>query len=191
MGRFALQTSLLLALSALLAATLLAYRAPDLAAINTNAKGPEKARSEDLASQLEQAVIKQSSPLEFSEGQLNHFFAAKLRGSQKGRSAWLGKFDRVLLDLDADVCHLHLCWSIAGHPVVARVDLRLERRERKFHIEVLGGAYGKLQVPRGALTPLLPALRELAQACEPELKALFKIPKIHIVKDKLMLDPRF
>ncbi len=191
MGRFTLYTFLLVSLSALLAATLLVHRAPNLTAIQTSAQGTEKGGSEDIVSQIEQAVIKQSDPLEFTEGQLNRYLAHKLHGSQHGRSAWWGSFDRVLVDLEANLCQLHLCWTIAGHPTIARVDLRIERREHDFHIQILGGAYGQLQVPRGALTPLVPALRELANAADPELKALFKIPKIRLTKDKLQLDPRF
>ena len=186
-----MKTLLLLALSALLAVAVLAHRAPDLGAIKTTVKGAEKAGGEDIASQLEQAVIKQSAQLEFTEGQINHYLATKLRFSQQRRSAWLGKLDRVLVDFEGDLCRLHLCWLVCGHPAVARVDLRLERRAKDFRIEIIGGAYGLLEVPRGALTVLDPALRELALATDAELKALFKTPKIRFTQDKLVVDPRF
>jgi hypothetical protein len=53
------------------------------------------------------------------------------------------------------------------------------------------GSYGRLAVSRALLAPLLPALRELQQSCEPELTALFKIPRLQLSKDSLELDPKF
>ena len=38
---------------------------------------------------------------------------------------------------------------------------------------------------------MTPMLEKLASICKPEIDALFKLPKIRIAKDKLILDPSF
>jgi hypothetical protein len=41
------------------------------------------------------------------------------------------------------------------------------------------------------MRPLYPVLRAVAEALDPEIRALFQMTKITIAKDKLVLDPRF
>ena len=38
---------------------------------------------------------------------------------------------------------------------------------------------------------MIPALRELARACKPEIDAIFKLPHVRVAKDKLVLDAKF
>jgi hypothetical protein len=71
------------------------------------------------------------------------------------------------------------------------VDLSVQRTDKDFTVQVLSGAYGRLEVPRAMLTPLIPALNELARACRPEIQALFKLPNIRLTKDKVVLNPKF
>jgi hypothetical protein len=48
-----------------------------------------------------------------------------------------------------------------------------------------------MPVARGFLLPILPAFRSLATACDVEVKSILNMTKIQILKDKLVLDPRF
>ncbi|MDB6003596.1 MAG: hypothetical protein JWR15_583, partial [Prosthecobacter sp.] len=73
----------------------------------------------------------------------------------------------------------------------ASVDLAINRDENNFHVDLLRGAYGHLQMPRGLMRPLYPSLRAVADALDPEIRTLFQMTKITITKDKLLLDPRF
>jgi hypothetical protein len=71
------------------------------------------------------------------------------------------------------------------------VDLAISHDDKTHHVELLRGAYGHLQMPRGMMRPLDPALRSVAEVLDPEIRALFQMTKITIAKDKLVLDPRF
>jgi hypothetical protein len=190
-GRFVIHFFLLIVLSALFAAALVAFRLPDLTDVNVIAVPNEKVLGDDWASQMEQSTIKQANTLEYSEAQLNAYLAVKLRGRVKTSNTHLDKFDRLLVDLEPGLCTVHFCHNLWGHTFVATVVISIERQAKTFRVEILRGAYGRLAVPRGLLLPLIPALNDLAQGFEPEIKALFKMPKIHLNKNKLSLDPRF
>ena len=86
---------------------------------------------------------------------------------------------------------MNICLKVRGHRSVAAVDLGILRTAKDCRVEVLHGAYGRLEVARGFLTPLIPAMMQVAQACKPEIAALFKLPHIRAAKDKLILNPKF
>lgn len=185
-----INSALLLALSALGAGAVLCHQTPDLSGVALM-PGPKEAPLRDLPDQLEQTAIKQSAPLEISEGELNDYLARRLRGTPNGMSRRFASFDRVLIELSEGVARVHLCWNVMGHQEVARVDVSIQRTDRDFTVQLLQGAYGRLEVPRAMLTPLIPALNELARACRPEIQALFKLPHIKLTKDKVVLNPKF
>ncbi|MDZ4289061.1 MAG: hypothetical protein U0984_13925, partial [Prosthecobacter sp.] len=101
------------------------------------------------------------------------------------------KFQRLAVDLEPELAHVTLVWDVQGHPSTVTVDLRILRNEKSFRVEVLGGSYGHLQVPRGMLRPLAPMLETLSRALEPDIQALFQMNQVRVAKDKLVLDPRF
>ena len=177
-------------LSAFAAAALLCHRTPDLSSIKTSLQ-PKETALHDLASFLEQTAIKQSGPVEISEGELNDYLLRRFRGYQIGLTRSMAHLDRVLVDLEEGKARVNLCWTVLGHATVARVDFAVQRTKQDFAVEVLGGAYGVLEAKRGWLMPLTPALEEVARACKPEIDALFKLPNIRIAQDKLVLDPKF
>ena len=185
-----LNSALLLALSALAAGAVLCHQTPDLSGVAL-LPGPKEPPLNDLPGQLEQTAIKQASSIEISEGELNDYLVRRLRAQPSGLTGKFASFDRVLVELNEDVVRLHLCWNVLGHQTVARVDLSVLRTKQDFTVEVLHGAYGRLEVTRAMLMPLIPALNELARACRPELDALFKLPHIHLTKDKVVLNPKF
>lgn len=185
-----LNSALLLALSALSAGAVLCHQTPDLSGVSL-VPGPKTRPLNDLPNQLEQTVLKQAGVLEISEGQVNDYLVRRLRGQPSGVTARVAAFDRMMVEMNEGVVRLHLCWNVLGHTQVARVDLAIRRTKEDFTVEILRGAYGRLEVPRAMLTPLIPALKELARACKPEIQALFKLPQIRLAKDKVVLNPRF
>ena len=86
---------------------------------------------------------------------------------------------------------MHIAWRVAGHRSTATFDFGLKRLDKVFRIEVLGGSYGHLQVPRGFLRPVMPALKSLAIVLEQEIQALFQMNQVRVADGKLVLDPRF
>lgn len=180
----------MLPLSGLAAAVVLAHRTPDLSAVQTMLKPKEQALH-NLPSKLEETAVKQSTTLEISEGEINEYLARRFSGAQKGPSARFAKFDRLLIDLEDGICRVHLCWDVLGHRTVATVELSVSRDTDHFEIEIKKGAYGCLQVPRGLLPLLLPALEEVQHACQQEIDGLFKLPHIKLAKDKVVVDSNF
>lgn len=187
---FWLNTALLIPLSALAAAALLSHQTPDLSSVQTVVE-PKQTPVADLPNLLEQTALKQAAPIELTEGEINDYLARRLQAGAQGKSAGFAKLERVLLDLEEGRCRVNFCWRVGGHLTVAGVDIGIQRTPRDFKVEVLGGAYGRLRVPRGLLMPLTPAMEQLARACKPEIDALFKLPNIRIAKDKLFLNPKF
>lgn len=179
---------LLAVLSGLAAAAFLAHQAADVTALQPPAA--ENGRAADLLSLLEQSAIKRAAPLEIQESDLNRYLAAKLAGRQAGLPSWI-VFEKALVDLEPDRARVMLCWMLKNRRITSSVDIELARDTKDHRASIRRGAFGRITVDRGFLTPVLPAFKALQTACEPEIKALFAMPKIHIVKDKLALDPRF
>lgn len=180
---------LLISLSGLTAAAIVGHQTPDLSGIkgadsSTNTPG-------DIVDLLEQAAIKRSAPIEITESDLNKYLAATVAGRQEGRTAGIADFESVLVDLKPDTATVTLCWSIQGHRSTSSLDIRLNREKSNHRAEITGGSYGRMMVARGFMQPVLPAFESLARACDPDIKALFKMTKIQIAEDKLVLDPRF
>lgn len=179
---------LLISLSGLTGAAWVGHRMPDLSAV-AGADGSEPIA--DIADALEQAEIKRSAPIEITEADLNRYLAATVAGSQKGRTAASFSFEKMLIDLEPGVARITLCWLARGHRTSTSLDLAVSAVGANHRIEIVKGAYGRLPVARGFLLPVLPAYRELATACDAEVKKLLSMTKIQIAKDKLVLDPRF
>lgn len=190
MASFWLHTALLVPLSAFAGAAWLCHRTPDLSGVKTTLQ-PKETAVQDLASVVEQTAIKQAGAMEISESELNDYLQRRLTASQTGLSAAVATFDRVIIDLEEGQARVNLCWTVLGHATVARVDLTVLRTKGDFTVEILKGAYGRLEVGRGLLLPLSPTLEKVVAACKPEISALFKMPNIRLAKDKLVLDPKF
>lgn len=190
MARLWIHAALLVPMSALTAAVLLAWETPDLSHVQTE-RGAKSTQVHDLASMLEQTAVKPSTTMELDEGELNDHLARRLRAEQIGASAQMATIESILLDLEDNRCRVNFCWRVLGHRVVGSVDISVQRTKQDFTIEIIRGAYGRLEVPRAMLPPLLPALRELTKACRPEIDALFKLPHIQLAKDKVLLDSKF
>jgi hypothetical protein len=129
--------------------------------------------------------------LEVSQAEINRHLArvlaAKLHESLGGRV----KMEAVRVELEDELAHVIVVWNVLGHRSTVSLDLAVKRLEKIFRIEVVGGAYGHLPVPRGMLRPLAPVLRGLGEALRPEIQALFQMNQVNIARGKLLLDPRF
>ncbi|MFM2165670.1 MAG: hypothetical protein RIS79_41 [Verrucomicrobiota bacterium] len=151
----------------------------------------EKGKAPDLLDDLRQAAIKRAGLYEVKEADLNRYLTAVLPGRLGSTiESWMKVVD-ARADLEPGKARIILVWNIYGHQRTASVDLVVQRVGEHFHVEVLGGALGHLRLPRGVIRPLEPALRVVAGALDPEIRALFQMTQITVAKDKLVLDSRF
>jgi len=182
-----LQTLRLLGVSMLAGATWVAFRPADL----PKAAAPSTAKAEDLLDTLHQTAIKRAAVIEISEADINRHLGTTLSGKIPGMLGGWVAFEGARVDLEPDNARLFLIWNVKGCTRTASVDLALTRDDKDFRVEVLRGAYGHLQMPRGMMRLLYPSLEAVAVALEPEIRALFQMNQITIAKGKLVLDPRF
>lgn len=188
--KFVLHVLLLLLLSALAGAAWVAHRPVALEPVEPPKPGPS-GRQKEFLDDLKQAAIKRSAIFEISEGELNRHLAKVLAGKMNPPASRWVKFERVAVELEPDVAHATLAWETRGHLSTATVDLNVTRLENTFRVEVVGGSYGHLEVPRGLMRPLAPALENLAKVLQEEIHALFQMNQIQLAQDKLVIDPRF
>lgn len=156
---------------------------------------PDKERRPALGvlDQISQAAIKRSAPFEISEARLNQHLAShlKARPAMAGAASWW-HMEAPQVDLQDERLVLRLRWRLASrHACDLTVNATLQQGDGVFKIQVIDGAYGRLQVPRGLLHPAKAVLANLADALRPELDALFAMNQVTITQDKLVLDPRF
>lgn len=189
MASFLIKAALVAALSPLAAAALLCHQTPDLSAVKLTPENPE--RPLELVEMLGQAVVKGAAQVEINEGDLNDYLSRRLKSTSHGYTSRLAHFDRLLCDFEEGRCTAHFCWDVLGHAEVISVQFNVQRKGNEFVLEILRGAYGRLQVSRGFLTPAIPAMQEVVRACKPEIDAIFKLPHLRLAKDKLVMDARF
>ncbi len=182
-----LQTLRLLGISLLAGASWVAHRPVALSNILVS----NSAKTDDLVDMMRQTVIKRAAVMEISEAEINRHLAMTLKGKVGDMFGGWVTFEGAQIDLESDQARLILIWKIKGYTRTASVDLAINRDENNFHVELLRGAYGHLQMPRGMMRPLYPSLSAVAEALDPEIRTLFQMTKITITKDKLVLDPRF
>ena len=183
------QLLVLISLSGLTGAAIVGHQTPDLGGV----KGADTVAAPvtDIADLLGQATIKRSAPVEITEADLNRYLAATVTAKQTGRSAGIATFEKVLVDLEPGFARITLCWLVKGRRTTASLDLSLGEKSGAHQVEIVAGAYGRMPVARGFLAPVIPAYEALAKTCGPEIKSILSMTKIHIAKDKLVLDPRF
>lgn len=186
--RFLSHLILMTALSALSGAAWVAHRP---ASIPTLPPARSEGRQRDLVDDLKQASIKGAGVLEVSEAEVNRHLARVLDGRTDKSLGGRVKLEAVRVGLLEDLAQVIVVWNVLGHRSTVTLDLAVSRLEKVFRIEVVGGAYGHLTVPRGMLRPLAPVLRGLGDALQPEILALFQMNQVTIAQGKLLLDPRF
>ena len=186
--KFLINLLLLITLSALAGAAWVAHRPVTLPS-GEAVKGGGKNR--DPVDDLKQAAIKGAGVIVISETEVNRHLEKELRARRQGPLARRVQFENLHLDLEPEVAHATLAWNVSGHRNTATVDLCVVRLEKNFRIEIVGGAYGHLKVPRGLLRPLAPVLQSLSEALQEEIHALFQMNQVRVAEHKLVLDPRF
>jgi hypothetical protein len=169
-----LRTLVFLAGSAGLAALLLALQPP----MSTPQVAAPTGGS-TLAVALEQILIKQQNRSELSESEINQSLVAKATVPQLSCAIW------------DSAASLYLTWKIGNLPVTARIDFTVKRQGAEHEVQIFRGAYGRLEVPRGMLILLRPALGHLSQHYAPELAALFALPRFSFEPGTLVLQPKF
>jgi hypothetical protein len=186
--RFLYHLFLMTALSALSGAAWVAHRP---ASIPLLPEPRHEGRQRDLVDDMKQASIKGAGVLEVSQAEVNRHLARVLAASLHESLGGRVKIEAVQVELQNELAHVIIIWNVLGHRSTVTVDLEVKRLEKVFRIEVAGGAYGHLPVPRGMLRPLAPVLRGLGEALRPEIQALFQMNQVNIARGKLLLDPRF
>lgn len=188
--KFARHLLLLLCLSSLAGAAWVGHRAADLTGLNGMTPAQD-GKSRDILDDLHQAAIKRSALMEISEADLNRHLAETLTATvTKPAGDWVA-FERLAIDLEPGIARANLVWNMKGHRTTATVDFKVQHEPKVFRVEIVGGSYGHLTVPRGMLRPLTPALESLSRSLAEEIQALFQMNQVQIAKDKLVLDPRF
>lgn len=186
--RFLFHLLLTATLSALTGAVWVAHRPALIQPLQVVKEG---AKPRELVDDLKQAVIKGSGLVEISEGDINRHLARVLAVKENAALERWVKFERLHVNLQPEVAQFILIWNVYGHRSTVTVDLKVSRLEKVFRVEVIGGAYGHLHVPRGLLRPLAPILQNLSETLHEEIQALFQMNELRIAQDKLVLDPRF
>ena len=185
--KFLLNLLLTTTLSALAGATWVAHRPLALPEIVIKETG----KHPDIVDELKQAAIKGSGELEITEAEVNRHLEKVLTAKMATSLEKSVTFKKLHFDLDPDIAHATLVWEVAGLRQTATLDLTVTHLEKVFRVEVIGGAYGHLQVPRGLMRPLSPALVSLSTTLREEIQALFQMNQVRIAEGKLSLDPRF
>ncbi len=188
MVKFLFHLLLLVGLSALTGAAWVAHRAlplPDLP------PAKQDARPRDLVDDLKQSSIKGAGVLEITEADLNRHLARVLSAQVQPPLQGHAQLEAVRVQLTPGKARLILAWRVLGWRSTAAVDLTIRRLDRVFRVEIVSGAYGHLEVPRGLLRPLTRVLKELADTLQPEIQALFQMNQITLGQDRVQLDPRF
>ncbi|RBP35716.1 hypothetical protein DES53_12085 [Roseimicrobium gellanilyticum] len=145
-----------------------------------------------LMDRMEQTVWRRNSSLELSEEDVNRYLAATIAGHQVGFTGSLKPFDRVALDFEPGVARICLAWGGANekHSTTASLDFTVKREGGNFVVEVQSGAFGRLPLPRGLMSPLVPGLQSLSESLRSEIHTVFQMNQIRFEKDKVILDPR-
>jgi len=189
--KFLRQLLLLVLTSALCGAIWVAHRPAAWSPLD--AQPPARPPPLGVFDQISQASIKRSAPFEISEARLNQYLSEQVQPSltPPHLRRWIQPATPTLALKEA-FAELRLRWTIAGlHLTDLTVHLTIHREAQTFRVEVLKGAYGRLQVPRGLLHPVKQTLAQLATTLQPEIDALFQMNQIRIAEHKLQLDPRF
>jgi hypothetical protein len=182
--KFLLQVLRLAGFSALCAAVILAHTPAALPELPT--KG--NAKAVELTDSLKQAAIKGTGVLEIGQDELNRHLQRELQVKPAATQAW-SQTQQPRIELLPGRCRVHLHWQLGPLNRTAAIDLAVSRLAHAYRIEVLGGAYGKLELPRALMRPLQPVLEQLRQSLQPEIAALFQMHGIEIARGKLILDP--
>lgn len=181
----------LLVASALSAALVLAWQPADWRPLEEI--DPTQPPAPPLVGAILAATNKRTAPLTLSEARINEYLRQRVKTAPNLAAAaqWItGKPPTIALEKDH--AQLRLRWLIGDTlPQDVSVRFSVYRHREKFFVEIIDGAYGRLQVPRGLLWPINPAMQSLADALEEEIEAVFEMNQMSFEPKKVVLDPRF
>lgn len=177
-------------LSLLTAAVIEAHRAPAWA-VNLPSPAEPIPPPPNLMERMEQGLFKRNAPLVLTETEINRYLNAHLAAQDSGSLAKSRQIRHYDVQCLPGGFEIRLLWRGSHpHPSTATLQFTLRRQGNQFIIEPTTGTYGRLTVPRGFMSPLVPALQSLAQALKPEIDTAFQMNQIRFEQDQLVLDPR-
>ncbi|QIF02213.1 hypothetical protein [Roseimicrobium sp. ORNL1] len=191
MFRFAYNLFLIAWLGLFTAAVVQSHRAADWSHLR-GLEPAAKNATPPIIDRIEQAVWRRNATLELSEEDVNRYLAATVQGHQSAFTESLKPFDRVALDFEPGVARVCLSWGgpEKRHSTTASLDFTVKREGGNFVVEVQRGAFGRLPLPRGVMSALVPGLQSLTESLATEIHTVFQMNQIRFEKDKVILDPR-
>lgn len=184
--KFLVHLALLVVFAALAGAAWVAHRPAA-----TPPPGEPAKRQRDVLDELKQAAIKRSAVFEISEPELNQHLARVLEARARPPLERWTQFRRLAVSLRPEELEATLVWDIAGAERTVSLRFQAARQDSAFEVQLVGGSYGRLEVPRGLLRPLQPLLRQLGSVFAEEIGALFQMNQVRVAQGRLVLDPRF
>ncbi len=185
--KFVVHLLLLTLLSALSGAAWVAQRPVDERGEVESADSPVV----DVGEQIRQATIKRTAVVDISEGTLNRYLSDRLSGEMREEISDYVAFDGLSVDLHDGWARFDLEWKLGGQRRTVSVSVSVSREGDVFRVHVNGGAYGRLEVIRGFLRPMVPTFQRVSAVFEKEIGQLFRMNKVEIQEGRLVLDPRF
>ncbi|MDP4779542.1 MAG: hypothetical protein NWR03_14140 [Akkermansiaceae bacterium] len=160
----------------------------------------------DIKTVLEKSIQGDHS-VRLTEKELNRWLASELDLTQGGELGANVSLKRVWVRLREGVAEIIFEREVAGYPMTTSMFLQVEQLETgkgmrtnvhlhgggysdSLPIPTRGGRFGKLVVPQGFLTLVLPDFEKLAAVFETEIELGFeKMARIKIEDKALVLDP--
>ncbi|HSI63946.1 MAG TPA: hypothetical protein VLE43_12535 [Candidatus Saccharimonadia bacterium] len=174
------------------AAVIQSHRAADWSQVQGFDHAAAKNAAPPLMDRMEQTVWRRNATLELNEADVNRYLAATIQGRQSPFTTSMKPFERVALDFEPGVARICLTWGGADgkRSTTASLDFTVKREGGNFVVEVQRGAFGRLPLPRGVMSALVPSLQSLSQSLQSEIHTVFQMNQIRFEKDKVILDPR-
>lgn len=179
----------------------------DLSDIGGYAPVTSEESSRDLKAVL-RAALDRGHKLTLSETEINRWLSRTLTAKQGGPLAGNVSMERVCVRLEDGVAEVIMERKAFGRPFTISMFIKVEQSEGNIGLRTVvhrhggqyspnlskpkrGGRFGRLVVPQGFLTLVLPAYAQLAEVYREELRLGFEeMAGIRIESNRLVLEPR-
>ena len=179
----------------------------DLSDIGGYGPAASEESSRDLRAVL-RAALERGHSLTLSETEINRWLSRTLTAKQGGPLADHISMERVCIRLEDGLAEVIMVRSVFGKPFTVSMFLKVEQTEGSYGLRTVvhrhggqyspnlpkpmrGGRFGRLVVPQGFLTLVVPGYEKLAGAYREEIRLGFEeMAGIRIESNRLILDAR-